>query len=422
MDVSLTKRFANAGLDFEGPAHVTIPDPLEKEVRAIYERSPYYMRRFPIHSRPLQWACFQEIPVLTKQDIVEDGHCAFFQDCSEVDQGVIDNHLESETTSGTTTAPMTVIMEAGWWEAQTRRAYEAHPLLKRLSKRSVRKAVLAPVNCSSNLCPYEDFPFPNRYFDGTVYLNLSSDPFCFTEAEWDRITVELQAVKPELLEGEPVYLSLLARAVRKRGMRLPSLKAVILTYGKPSLVHGRRIAEVFPVPQIDLYGSTEAGYLFIGDAFQNNSRAIDANAFIELEPYRDDLPEVFSVIATTRGRNAMPLLRYRTSDVVMRCSEGFQLLGRERDLLFLADGQLIRSAMIDAVIPEDFVCWHYCLTRISDQRWNFEYVADHRAPEELADSIGGVLGDGVRVNVYRRRLIAPLASGKFSLLKSNPSD
>jgi len=417
---SLTKRFANAGLDFKGPAHETIPDPLEKEVRTIYERSPYYKRRFPIHSRPLQWASFQDIPVLTKQDIVEDGHCAFFQDCSEVDRGVLNNNLESETTSGTTRAPMTVIMEAGWWEAQTRRAYEAHPLLKKLLGRPVRKAVLAPVNCSSNLCPYEDFPFPNRYFDGTVYLNLSSDPFCFTEAEWDRITVELQAVKPELLEGEPVYLSLLARAVRNRSVQIPSLKAVILTYGKASLVHGRRIADAFPVPQIDLYGSTEAGYLFIGDAFQNNSRAIDSNAFIELEPHRDELPEVFSVIATTRGRRAMPLLRYRTSDVVERCSDGFQLLGRERDLLFRPDGRLITPALIDAVIPEDFTCWHYCLTRISDQRWNFEYVADHRAPEELADAVSGILGEGVRVNIYRRRLIAPWASGKFSLLKSAP--
>ena len=421
MAASLTKRFANTGLDFEGPAHETIPDPLEKEVRTIYERSPYYSRRFPIHSKPLNWSCFQEIPVLTKQDIVEDGHCAFFKDCSEVDRGVVNSDLESETTSGTTTAPMTVIMEAGWWEAQTRRAYEAHPHLKGLSGRSVRKAVLAPVNCSSNLCPYEDFPFPNRYFDGTVYLNLSSDPFCFSEAEWDRIVVELQAVKPELLEGEPVYLSLLARAAKKRNVRLPSLKAVILTYGKASLVHGRRIAEAFPAPQIDLYGSTEAGYLFIGDAFQNNSRAIDANAFIELEPYRDDLPEVFSVIATTRGRRAMPLLRYRTSDVVERCADGFQLLGRERDLLFRSDGQLITPALIDGVIPEDFTCWHYCLTQVSNQRWNFEYVADHRAPDDLADAIAAGLGNDVRVNIYRRRLLAPWASGKFSLLKSNPS-
>ena len=422
MTAAIIKRFANSGLDFDGPLNETIPDPLEKEVRTIYQHSPYYERRFPIHTEQLKWACFEEIPVLTKEDLVEDGHCAFFQDCSDVARGVRNNKLESETTSGTTTAPMTVIMEAGWWEAQTKRAYEAHPLLKKLSGRSVRKAVLAPVNCSSNLCPYEDFPFPNRYFDGTAYLNLSSDPFCFTEAEWDRIAIELQAVKPELLEGEPVYVSLLARAAMKRRIQLPSLKAVILTYGKASLVHGRRIAEAFPVPQIDLYGSTEAGYLFIGDAFQDNSRVIDTNAFIELELYRPDLLEVFSVVATTRGRKTMPLLRYRTGDIVERCSDGFRVLGRNRDLLFRPDGQLITSTSVDAVITADFVCWHYSLSRVSDQRWNFEYVSDHTAPGGLTDAIAEVLGVGIRVNAYRRRIIAPRASGKFSLLKSNPPD
>jgi phenylacetate-CoA ligase len=34
----------------------------------------------------------------------------------------------------------------------------------------------------------------------------------FLEAEWDRIVLELQATKPEVIEGEPIYLSLLARA------------------------------------------------------------------------------------------------------------------------------------------------------------------------------------------------------------------
>jgi phenylacetate-CoA ligase len=414
---SLIKRFANADLDFDGPADAVIPDPLEREVRTIYRRSPYYGRRFPIHQKPLRWSCFQEIPVLTKHDIVEDGHCAFFQDCEAVDRAVQAQDLETETTSGTTAAPMTVIMERGWWEAQTRRAYEAHPLLEPFAAGGFRKAVLAPVNCSSNLCPYEDFPFPNRYDDGTIYLNLSSDPFCFSEAEWDRIGMELQAVKPELLEGEPTYLSLLARAMGHRGIELPSLKAVILTYGKASRVHGRRIARAFPVPQVDLYGSTEAGYLFIGDAFADNSRAIDANAFIELEPHSEDRPGVYSVIATTRGRKAMPLLRYRTGDVVEEGPGGYRLLGRERDLLFREDGKAITVARVDRAIPVDFECWHYCLTRVSDQRWNFEYVAEHNAPGGLDRALARVLGGDVRVNVYRRRLIRPSASGKFALIK-----
>lgn len=417
---SVRKIFANHGLDFDGPAATVLPGALEAEVRAIYGRSPIYARRRPIHPEPLRWACYQEIPLLTKQDVVAEGHCAFFDDCGEVDRRIAVNALERETTSGTTTAPMTVIMEQGWWEAQTRRAYRAHPVLVEFADRPHRKAVLAPVNCSSNLCPYEDFPFPNRYFNGTVYLNLSSDPFCFTEAEWDRIVTELQATKPEVLEGEPVYLSLLARAVRRRHVKVPSLRAVILTYGKASLMHSRRIREAFDVPQVDLYGSTEAGYLFVGDAFGDNARAIDANAFIELEPVRADLPAVFRVIATTRAREAMPLLRYLTGDAVLRTATGFRVLGRERDLSFRADGLLLTSAEVDRALPENFPCWHYCLRQVSAERWSFEYVADHVAPAAIGEALVAALGGGVRVGVFRKRLLAPAASGKFALLKPLP--
>jgi len=294
--------FANDPAVLGSTAQDVIPGPLELEVRRIYERSPLYGRRFPLHANPLRWSCYQEIPALSKKDIVENGHQAFFADYRVIERGLADKSFEYESTSGTTSGPMTVIMEEGWWIKQTERAYLASPILRPFVGRPYRKCVLAPIGCSSNLCPYEDHPFPHRYFDGTVYLNLTSDPFVFPEAEWDRIVRELQATQPEVIEGEPVYLSLLARAVQKRGVKVPSVRAVILTYGKASLQHSRRIAEVFPAPQVDLYGSTEAGYLFVGEAFRDNLQAIDANAFIELVPWRAELPDVSQIYVTTRDR------------------------------------------------------------------------------------------------------------------------
>src|SRR5208283_1372610 len=272
----------------------------------------------------------------------------FFADYGEIERGLRDKTFEYESTSGTTAGPMTVIMEKGWWAAQTRRAYRASAILREFADRAHRKCVLAPVGCSSNLCPYEDHPFPHRYFDGTVYLNLSSDPFAFSEAEWDRIVVELQATQPEILEGEPVYLSLLARAASRRGVRVPSVRAVILTYGKASRQHGRRIMEVLPAPQVDLYGSTEAGYLFVGGAFGDDSRAIDENAFIELVPWRGGLPGIHQILVTTRGRDAMPLLRYHTGDIVQSMPGGFRILGRERDLHHRRHRSLLSSPDVHA--------------------------------------------------------------------------
>src|SRR5688500_3545249 len=230
--------------------------------------------------------------------------------------------------------------------------------------------------------------------------------------------VERQANEPEVLEGEPVYLSLLARAAKKRGANVPSLKAVILTYGKASTQHGRRIAEVFPAPQVDLYGSTEAGYLFVGEAFKDNSQVIDRNAFIELVPWRSELPDVFQIYVTTRDREAMPLLRYHTGDIVQKFPTGFRLLGRESNLYFRRDGSIVSPTDIDAALPASFSCWHYSLVQTGDSRWDFHYVADH-APDhrELETALAQLIGDDSRVNAFRRRFIAPAASGKFSLLK-----
>ena len=111
-----------------------LPAPLETEVRRIYERSPVYGRRFPLHSEPLQWSCFSEIPALSKREIVELGHRAFFGDYAEVERGLRERTLEYESTSGTTAGPMTVIMEEGWWTAQTERAYRASPIPRRQSR------------------------------------------------------------------------------------------------------------------------------------------------------------------------------------------------------------------------------------------------------------------------------------------------
>ena len=394
-----------------------VPGPLEQEVRRIYARSPLYGRRFPLHQNPLEWACYREIPALSKKEIVEHGHQAFFADYREIERGMAEKRFEYESTSGTTQGPMTVIMEQGWWEAQTERAYRASPILREFVGRPYRKCVLAPVGCSSNLCPYEDHPFPHRYFNGTVYLNLSSDPFAFPEAEWDRIVLELQATKPEVIEGEPIYLSLLARATQRRGVKVPSIRAVILTYGKASLQHSRRIAEVFPAAQVDLYGSTEAGYLFVGEAFKDDSKVIDDNAFIELVPWRAGLPDVYQIFVTTRGREAMPLLRYHTGDIVRRFPTGYRILGREGGLYFRPDGSLVSPTEVDEVLPDNFTCWHYSLVQTAERRWDFHYVSEHSAPPALAERLAQMLGEGVRVNAFRRKFITPAASGKFALLK-----
>ena len=60
---------------------------------------------------------------------------------------------------------------------------------------------------------------------------------------------------------------------------------------------------------------------------------------------------------------------------------------------------------------------HLDLVQVSEQRWEFQYVADEVAANEVADRLAAVLGQGSRVALFRRKFIQPAASGKFALLK-----
>ncbi len=103
---------------------------------------------------------------------------------------------------------------------------------------------------------------------------------------------------------------------------------------------------------------------------------------------------------------------------MQRFPTGFRLLGREGNLHFRADGSLVSPTDIDAALPDGFACWHYALVQTGGTRWDFHYVADQTAEHrEIETGLARMLGGGVRVNAFRRKFIAPAASGKFALLK-----
>jgi len=110
-------------------------------------------------------------------------------------------------------------------------------------------------------------------------------------------------------------------------------------------------------------------------------------------------------------------LRYHTGDIVRKMPTGYRLLGREGNLYFRPDGSIVSPTEIDQALPEDFACWHYSLVQTTENRWDFHYVADHAAPEGVETALAKCLGEGVRVNAFRRRILPPAASGKFALLK-----
>jgi phenylacetate-CoA ligase len=153
-------QFANSPEALSAPGEGgTLPEPLEREIRQIYRRSPIYGRRFPLHREPLRWACYTEMPSLSKREIVEAGHQSFFEDYAVIERGLADHSFEYENTSGTTAAPMTIIMENGWWTAQTQRAYRASPILRNSRTGPTESASWPPWGARATSAPTRTIPF-----------------------------------------------------------------------------------------------------------------------------------------------------------------------------------------------------------------------------------------------------------------------
>ena len=102
--------FANAA-EALGSAHDScLPAALETEIRAIYEHSPLYAQRFPLHPEPLRWACYRGIPVLDKQEILQRGHTAFFADYRAIERGL---HVHVGDVGPDHVQPDQVVAQAG---------------------------------------------------------------------------------------------------------------------------------------------------------------------------------------------------------------------------------------------------------------------------------------------------------------------
>jgi phenylacetate-CoA ligase len=201
-------------------------------------------------------------------------------------------------------------------------------------------------------------------------------------------------------------------------VKVPSIRAVILTYGKASRSTAGASPRSFPAPQVDLYGSTEAGYLFVGEAFGTTpGRSTRTRSSSSCRGARARPASTRSTSrpgAARRCRSCATTPATSSSDA--RTASGSS--GRERDLHFRPDGSLVSADDVDAALPADFSCWHYCLdarrARAAGTSTMWPTAADGRGVEA---ALAGLLGPGVRVNAFRRKSIAPAASGKFSLLK-----
>jgi phenylacetate-CoA ligase len=174
-------------------------------------------------------------------------------------------------------------------------------------------------------------------------LDCASDP-AFTAGEWERL-------RPDVLQGYPSSLRLLAHHCLERGRTLQPAPQLVFTDSELLLPDTRALLEEqFGAPVLDVFGTFETDNI----AFQCLQREgyHVATDCVVLEIVRDGKPvpigEEGEIVVTVLGNRTLPFIRYNLRDIgrlsqqPCPCGLSFPLLavlqGRANDQIVLANG------------------------------------------------------------------------------------
>jgi len=276
-----------------------------------------------------------------------------------------------------------------------------------------------------------------RIVGNVLFLNQTLDPTSWDERNIRRMAEELGLFQPEVIEADPAYLAILARACRMAGRALHQPKCIVLTYEFPSRLHYRQIHRAFPgVPVISSYGSTETGHVFTqceAGIFHQNM----ATCHVDIQPLRANHGEltVGRILVTTLDNPWSMLLRFDVGDLARirqdppcPCgrTDGFTLdaiEGRSRDVTFDTAGHEVTIKRLDDALDAADGLVSYRVEQTDPLRYAMRYAAEPEAERHTADILPDILhvvyGDKAEIEVSTDSALPPEQSGKFRLARTS---
>ncbi|WP_431045630.1 hypothetical protein ACQUSR_29280 [Streptomyces sp. P1-3] len=179
----------------------------------------------------------------------------------------------------------------------------------------------------------------------TVYLNLRLDPALWQRDELERMLSEIRAAQRAHPRGwyhldcSGYHLAHLVLKAKQWGLwdDFPRPATIIHAYEYTPMNVRRFLRQHFACPVIDLFGSTELGYLYYSDRHGRFHPHLDKMS-VELLPVTPG-SQIYSLIVSSVRNPYMPLIRYRSGDCV-RTLDGTpapdriaRFCGREKELL-----------------------------------------------------------------------------------------
>lgn len=275
-----------------------------------------------------------------------------------------------------------------------------------------------------------------RLDERTSYLNRTADPARWTHADVDRMLDDIDAARHTHPHGfyhldcSSYYLAHLVLKARDYGLehRFAAPVSIVHAYEFTPRNVRRFLLDTFNCPVVDLFGSTELGYLYYSDRHGRYRPYLD-NMHLELAPVEHS-ESIYSLIVSSVRNPSRPLIRYRCGDCVQTTDGSAdpakirRFCGREKELLTIARGGVIAQADFDDHVhltaPAVFV---YQL-HVDDKQLALHYTTFDGVPlashdsAQLQQRIRDVTG--MACMVVHRAHIAPGKSGKYAWLVRSP--
>ncbi|MFB6894128.1 hypothetical protein ACFCX4_33010 [Kitasatospora sp. NPDC056327] len=281
-------------------------------------------------------------------------------------------------------------------------------------------------------------PARDRWLDArTFYLNLGLDPDHWQRADVERMIAEIRDAARAHPRGRyhlDCSSSHLAHLVRKAvawGLwaDFPRPASIVHAYEYTPANVARYLREHFDCPIVDLFGSTELGYLYYSDRDGRYLPHLDQMS-VELVPVAPG-STIHSLIVTSVRNPYMPLVRYRSGDCV-RTEDGstdperiVRFCGREKELLPTPGGPVSQGDLDDfvsVVTPRVFLHRLYVGGPTDEavlRCTTFDGAPlDAAETDALAANVRQLVGRPCRVEHHAHLPIG--ASGKYAWLATTP--
>lgn len=316
---------------------------LRKIISFCYNHIPFYRRRFresnltPSDIRTIQ--DLEKLPPITKEDLIRNKDSVF-------PRGINIRHYV-RTTGGTTGYPLTyrishedrflsgALLYRGWSGG----GYCLGDRLFTLAGSSL----------------IEDIKSTTRMRLTELSRNIRfASAFNMSSRNLLKYVAIINFWKPSFIRGYPSALHEFAKFIEKHDLKIPDVKAIIVTSEKLYLDVRETLQRVFRARVFDGYGANDGG---IGAyEYECGNMHIDAERSI-LEVVDDNNNQVASgegrVLATSLVNYAMPVLRYDIGDQVTatdelcNCGRGLPMLkeviGRTVSMLVMPNGSRVHG-------------------------------------------------------------------------------